>query len=261
MQDKEKLRSFLELIQEIINKEGNEWFHDELALLVNKKLLSEKDRGIKLSAVTVKESGSINKYIENGIIPIIDYSEIDEDNIRLQLEKDCFEMGKIRLGKTEKDYSFLEVCKFAHFQIEALVNYFYRKISSNSIEKAKEMIDNYNSNFKDYGYESIESIPVLSKFFALKEQLQIKNQNFNVLRNIANVRNDIIHRNIENYIDFEKLKNEFSEINNKPPNSRTNKDKEILKDYYKEKFKREEKFTLIMETLGSFKEKIITYIN
>lgn len=96
--NKEYLKLLLEFIAKILNEEGNEWFHDELAILFSKKIISEKDTGIKLSAVTIKELGSIDKYLEEGLIPLIDYSKISDEKVKFQLERDAIEMGKFRLS-------------------------------------------------------------------------------------------------------------------------------------------------------------------
>ena len=52
---KENLMLLLEFISKLLEQDGNEWFHDELAVLFSKKFKSEKDTGIKLSAITIKE--------------------------------------------------------------------------------------------------------------------------------------------------------------------------------------------------------------
>lgn len=136
--DKKNLRYLLKFISNIIDKEGYEWFHDELANLISKKIIIEKDIDIKLSAVTFKHIGSINKYIENGLIPIIDYSVIPNKRVRFQLERDAIEMGKVRLGNFSDSISFSNFCKYAHFQSEELINYYFQSKSDNNVEWVKK---------------------------------------------------------------------------------------------------------------------------
>ncbi len=199
-EDKENLNLLLDFIVQILEQEGNEWFHDELAILFSKKILSEKDTGIKLSAVTIKELGSIERYLNEGLIPIIDYSKISDEKVRFQLERDAIEMGKSRLSNYSGSISFEKFCKYAHFQSEELINYYYQKISNADIEKAKERIKQYNPKFSDQmgydgpPYSSISSIPHSLKQFAISNNLGFeKGHNFTI-SNISKVRNLELHR-------------------------------------------------------------------
>jgi len=128
----EHLKHLIEFISKILDQEGNEWFHDELALLITKKIITEKDTGIKLAAVSIKELGSIDRYIENGIIPIIDFEDIQDDTVKYTLIRDSIEMGKCRFSHFNLEQSFLDFCKYAFFQIEQLVNYYLLKRNCDS---------------------------------------------------------------------------------------------------------------------------------
>jgi len=198
--NKEHLRLLLEFISKILEQEGNEWFHDELAILFSKKFKSEKDTGIKLSAVTIKELGSIEKYLDEGLIPIIDYSNIPDERVRFQLERDAIEMGKCRLSNYDDSISFEKFCKYAHFQSEELINFYYQKVSNGNLEDAKNKIRQYNPKFTDKkgsngtAYSSISSIPHSIKQFAISNNLSF-NKNYNItISNIGKVRNLELHR-------------------------------------------------------------------
>lgn len=208
--NKEHLRLLLEFIAKILEQEGNEWFHDELAILFSKKFKSEKDTGIKLSAVTIKELGSIEKYLEEGLIPIIDYSNIPDERVKFQLERDAIEMGKCRLSNYVDSISFEKFCKYAHFQSEELINFYYQKVSNGDVEDAKKRIIQYNPTFTDRmgingpPYSSISSIPHSIKQFAISNNLGFdSNHNFTI-SNIGKVRNLELHRDSNNKIE-EKL--------------------------------------------------------
>lgn len=195
--NKEQLILLLEFISKILEKEGNEWFHDELAVLFFKKFKSEKDTGIKLSAVTIKEHGSIDKYLDEGLVPIIDYSMISEERVKFQLERDSIEMGKTRLSNYSGSISFEKFCKYAHFQSEELINYYYQKVSRGDISLAKEKIREYNQRFQDRsgrGYSSISSIPHSVKQYAISNQLSFERGHNITISNIGKVRNLELHR-------------------------------------------------------------------
>lgn len=205
---KEHLKLLLEFITKILEQEGNEWFHDELAILFSKKFKSEKDTGIKLSAITLKELGSIEKYLDEGLIPIIDYSMVSDERVKFQLERDAIEMGKTRLSNYLGPISFEKFCKYAHFQSEELINYYFFKTTKGNVEIVKHKIVEYTDVKRDkiQNCLSISSIPYYMKLWALfnKENLN-KSHNF-TLSNIAKVRNLEIHRDSTSQVD-EKLQN------------------------------------------------------
>lgn len=204
--NKEHLRLLLEFISKILEQEGNEWFHDELAILFSKKFKSEKDTGIKLSAVTIKELGSIEKYLDEGLIPIIDYSNISDERVKFQLERDAIEMGKCRLSNYVDSISFEKFCKYAHFQSEELINYYFFKSSSGEVEKVKKDITTYSDIKIDQlsKSNSISSIPHYMKLWAISNKININTEHNFTLGNIAKVRNLEIHRDSNNKIE-EKL--------------------------------------------------------
>lgn len=210
--NKEHLKLLLEFISKILEEEGNEWFHDELAILFSKKFKSEKDTGIKLSAVTIKELGSIEKYLDEGIIPIIDYSNIPDKRVRFQLERDAIEMGKCRLSNYVESISFVKFCKYAHFQSEELINFYYRKVSNDNVEHAINSISEYNNFFSEQmkkngaNYSSISSIPHSIKQFAISNNLGFGNKHNFTISNIAKVRNLELHRDSTRELD-NKLEN------------------------------------------------------
>ncbi len=228
--NKEHLKLLLEFISKILEQEGNEWFHDELAILFSKKFKSEKDTGIKLSAVTIKELGSIEKYLEEGLIPIIDYSNISDERVKFQLERDAIEMGKCRLSNYVDSISFEKFCKYAHFQSEELINYYFFNSSSGEVEKVKKDITTYSDIKIDQlsKSHSISSIPHYMKLWAISNKINIDTEHNFTLGNIAKVRNLEIHRDSNNKIE-EKL----------------------------QRFIKTENYNQVYEALGHLKNKII----
>jgi hypothetical protein len=204
--NKEHLKLLLEFISKILEQEGNEWFHDELAILFSKKFKSEKDTGIKLSAITIKELGSIEKYLDEGLIPIIDYRNISDKRVKLQLERDAIEMGKCRLSNFSDSISFEKFCKYAHFQSEELINYYFFVSSNGDVEKVKTDITTYSEISIDQlsKSNSISSIPHYMKLWALSKKLNILTEYNFTLGNIAKVRNLEIHRDSNSKVE-EKL--------------------------------------------------------
>jgi hypothetical protein len=205
-QSKENLKLLLEFISKLLEQEGNEWFHDELAVLFSKKFKSEKDTGIKLSAVTIKELGSIEKYLDEGLIPIIDYSKISNKRVRFQLERDAIEMGKSRLSNYSGSISFEKFCKYAHFQSEELVNYYFVINSNGDLNSVKQDILDYTKIQKDKikDNSTISSIPHYMKLWALSNKINIINTYNFTLSDLAKVRNLEIHRDSTSHVD-EKL--------------------------------------------------------
>lgn len=204
--NKEHLKLLLEFISKILEEDGNEWFHDELAILFSKKFKSEKDTGIKLSAVTIKELGSIEKYLDEGLIPIIDYNEISDEKVRFQLERDAIEMGKFRLSNFSDSISFEKFCKYAHFQSEELINYYFFVTSKGDVEKVKTDITTYSEITIEQlsKSSSISSIPHYMKLWALSNKINLLTEYNFTLGNIAKVRNLEIHRDSNSKVD-EKL--------------------------------------------------------
>lgn len=225
--NKETLRTLLEFIGDLINREGYEWFHDELSILVSKKILTENDTTIKLSAVTVKEYGSIDKYLEEGLIPMIDYSGISDHKVRLQLQRDAIEMGKVRLGYYAKEMSFIDFCKYAHFQSEELINHYFRKVFNNSlrsaisfIKKNKYIVSHLRDKKKTIDNKrSITEIPLYIRTWAITDEHNVKFISYPLGR-VSDIRNNAVHRDangklkdIEKYNQF-LLEEDYSKVYN-----------------------------------------------
>lgn len=263
-QDKNNLNKLLKFIRELIQQEGNEWFHDELALMVTKSMISEKDNGILFGGVTIKEIGSIEKYIGNEIAPMINYSFIKDERLRFQLQRDCIEMDKIRLGKFQYKIDFFEFCKYAHFQAEGLINYFFGFKSGYNLSKAKDLIiakipsESFKKRVRKS--KSINAINYSSKLIAAKGYLSIPYKTDILLQSIGEVRNDFLHRGVKDNDNFESLHEEAKKIESKEYSYRTKEEKSTYTRYRKEQIKREENYEKVYEALIQLSTEIATKI-
>lgn len=257
---KENLKLLLEFISKILDEDTNGWFHDELALLISKKIITEKDTTLKLSAVTIKEIGSIDRYIENGIIPIIDYSNITDLSVRQTLIRDCVEMGKCRFGKFGQNISFLDFCKYAFFQIEQLVNYYILQINNKQFTNSINYIKTYNTSARIDGKKSISSITFSDKLFAMYIQLGMNIELKSVLDKISYARNNSLHRSTESNIDMKLLYSQFIEAINTHKVNRSDINNNAIKEYNYYKFLEDRDYNLITESIIKLKDLIILNI-
>ena len=141
----EKLKSTLDKIVRLTQQNA------EFGLELRKALQ------IKPSAAGVNNSNDARlKHIESylgldyyvdGQPSLIDYSFVSEAEIRAQLISDNREMMRYRYGTRFHTISFDEFCRYAHLQVEMLLNYFYDKKDSN-LEDVKKHILEHNPSAK-----------------------------------------------------------------------------------------------------------------
>lgn len=256
--NKEHLKLLLEFISQILEHEGNDWFHDELGLLIHKKIISEKDNDIKLSAVTIKEIGSIDRYIESGLIPILDYTLIKDDAVKYTLIRDCVEMGKCRFSHFGQNQSFLEFCKYGFFQVEQLVNYYLLKKNENQLEKAIQYIKTYNPRARTDGKKTISAVAFSDKLFALQTQMGLSIDIKGVLDKVSYARNNSLHRSPEPETELKTLENRFKRAFEKSKAQRNEEDNEIIKEYYFLKFLSDRDYEMVTTSINTLKETILT---
>lgn len=179
----------------------------------------ERYLGLDYKLDTVKPAGTIYNSL--------DYSFIREEGLRDKLYCDFREMMRYRYGTRSHKIDFEEYCRYAHFQLEALTNYFMKEWSLNSkneidIEIAKQNIrENWTEKyeFNLYGtISTIDDIPYQTKVRPILQFLNIKNNIIShpqyiyynvgdVIDNIRKARNACSHRGtqynqiIQNAID------------------------------------------------------------
>lgn len=170
----------------------------------------------------------------NTIYNSIDYSFIGISAVRDKLNSDFREMMRYRFGTRLHKVDFYEFCKYAHYQLEALVNefltsYSLKEDSENDeidIEITKQfIIDNwptwktYQPNFTESTRE-IQQISYDTKISSIMNYLKIDRINISkapyilysfsdVVSNIRNIRNDISHRSAKQEELIEKTINKF----------------------------------------------------
>lgn len=256
--NKEQLGLLLEFISKILEQEGNEWFHDELAILITKKIITEKDSGIKLAAVSIKELGSIDRYIESGVIPIIDFEGIEDDSVKYTLIRDSIEMGKCRFSNFSREQSFLEFCKYAFFQIEQLVNYYLLKKNGNSFAKCKKYIKENNPAALLDRNNTIRSIPFSVKIYAISNQTGLKQEIKGILDKVSYARNNSLHRSPEQEDSLAALTPLFYAAIKKEKELLTPNDQKIIQDYYYLKFVEDRDYNIVTFSILELKKTIVS---
>lgn len=259
MDKKENLKKLLDFVSNIALEEENKWFREKL---LSKIRIEDSHPEI------TKTLSKIEKYLDLEAVEIIDYSDISDSKVRNQLVADNIQMQKYRLGKIGNEINFAEYCRYAHYQAEELVNYFYNKKFQN-FEEVKKFLKKLNI---EVDADAVESISYYYKSKALAKFLSdFKNKHNlskikigDILYKINYVRNEISHRSnssikksddeildqisknnidISGYIDF---------TNN--PNQK------LISDGLNIKFKREQNFAIIATVLYELKTLIIYFV-
>ena len=118
----------------------------------------------------------------------LDYSFVNIPSLCNQLNADFREMMRYRYGTRSHKADFYEYCKYAHFQLEALTNYFMNIWSTpDEPEDAKPDIELAKKNIKEYWIEkyelsfsetqkNIEDIPYQTKIRPILNFLKIKDK-------------------------------------------------------------------------------------
>lgn len=179
----EKLKTTLQKIK-VLSEQNPEFAHELRKMIIGSS-----------SATTVscdnKKIDKIERYLGldynlDSHSPEIDYSKIADSNVRNQLISDYREMLRYRYGVRSHKIDFGEFCKYAHFQAEMLVNYFY---ISKYGDSAVSVLAGKNNYIKP-GCK-LEEVPYTNKLFVFKTEYKYKS---NVLDNVAKARNSINHR-------------------------------------------------------------------
>lgn len=164
---------------------------------------------------------------------VTDYSFINELGVRNQLESDNQEMMRYRYGSRQHKKKFDEFCRYAQFQGEMLINYFYTKREDGELDKIKSHLVHYNpqieSKIKDA--TSIESIPFSYKMWSFINEFGLSafSEFKYAWANIPYVRNNASHRT---------------------PTASTNS------SFFQRKFTKEKPFSLVITSLSVLSETI-----
>lgn len=131
-------------------------------------------------------------YYVDGQPSSVDYSFVNDSGVRAQLVSDNREMMRFRYGTRYHKIDFYEFCRYAHLQVEMLLNYYYDVANRSDMEAIRQHIRKYNSN--GMGVEAADTIigiPFSVKLWAFGKQYNLKIELYN---NIRRVRNKLSHR-------------------------------------------------------------------
>ena len=137
----------------------------------------------------------LDYYVDNQK-SIIDYSFIQEPEVRAQLISDNREMMRFRYGTRYHAISFDEFCRYAHLQAEMLLNYFY-DYKNDNIKSVIAHIKKFNPTANLDTAKSLGSISYNSKLWAFKTEFNIDFKVYTILDYLRKIRNDSSHRSSE----------------------------------------------------------------
>lgn len=131
-------------------------------------------------------------YYVDSMESVIDYTFINESDVRDKLISDNREMMRFRYGTRSHKVDFEEFCRYAQLQAEMLLHYFYAKKDS-SIQDVISHIKQYNekAKFSD-DINSISSISFSVKLWAYNNEFKINIQD--TFDHVREVRNNQSHR-------------------------------------------------------------------
>ena len=127
----------------------------------------------------------------------VDYSFIKLPDVKAQLISDNREMMRFRYGTRYHEIDFAEFCRYAHFQIEMLLNYYYDIANKSDLNSIKEQIKYYNPTAK--GFEDSKSLGAISyntKLWAFNNKHKINRKLREICENLRKVRNELSHRSV-----------------------------------------------------------------
>lgn len=180
----EKLLSTIKKIK--ILSEQNSEFRQEMQKLFGKTVSASvvKDDDRRISHI--EKYLGLDYYVDS-MESIIDYSFINEDEVRDKLISDNREMMRFRFGTRSHKVDFEEFCRYAQLQAEMLLNYFY-STKDVSIQNIISHIKQYNpkANISD-GSTSLSSISFSVKLWAYDSEFKINiRESFDHVREVRN---------------------------------------------------------------------------
>lgn len=260
---KENLDKLVDIVLTICEDKENYWFKEKLLnALQSPRFLSDNSIIYKLN--------NIENFLDINGIQTMDYTDIEDESVRIQLIADNIQMQKYRLGKVNQRVDFEHFCKYAHFQVEELVNYYFHKSYNTFNEivaefEKKSMSINNAKKIEEIPYYQKQQI-ISNKISIIYNQLGIERKiNFrDVFYKINDIRNQLSHRsslNIQKNDDdvlrhIESLDIDLTksfDLYNGEQREWYNKGKNI-------QFKRKSDFRLITDAIYQFKTLIVYFI-
>ena len=146
-------------------------------------------------------------YNTDSVSSVIDYSYIEDPDVKAQLISDNREMLRFRYGTRFHEILFEEFCRYAQLQAEMLINYFYYK-KDLTITEAIKHIKKYNNKAKiEDNLTTLTSIPFSAKLWAFCDEFQLKKakESFDLVRDVRNYQS---HRSpverVFSFFDYQK---------------------------------------------------------
>ena len=190
----EKLKTTIEKIVQLSKQ--NPEFDIELRKALNVGRASNDVPSANKRIEHIEKYLGLDYYVDNQP-SLIDYSFIQESEVRAQLVSDNREMMRFRYGTRYHAICFDEFCRYAHLQVEMLLNYFYDKKNSN-LKEIIEHIKKYNptASFRD-NTKSLGDITYNSKLWSFKSEFELDYKTYIILDYLRRVRNESSHRSPE----------------------------------------------------------------
>lgn len=201
----EKLKSTIDKVVRLANQ--NTEFGEEL----------RKRLGIASSATFVESSPTdaerirlIEKYLGldysmDTIKSAVDYSFVKMSDVCSQLTSDNREMMRFRYGTRYHEIDFDEFCRYAHLQVEMLLNYFYDIKNNSDLQSIKNHLKRYNSTA--LGLDKAVNLGAIAfnvKLWAFDNEIHLDKKVKEVIENLRAVRNELSHRStIKNEFDMD----------------------------------------------------------
>ena len=256
----------LKLIRKIIQEPGNDWFKDSILA----ELLVTGSQEID-SSDWVKKIGLIEAYLRLDGIELIDYSEISNPKVRAQLISDNIEMSRYRFGKINHKIDFGEFCRYAHLQVEELINYLYNTKYAANLEAFKTFIIEHGKLTPQNGQDKINKIKSARKiddvdhsrkFEALRNSLPDfpgkKDFAFTIYK-LNNVRNRLSHRSTISLLTEEEIINLVKEkdLTNKKYGTLNGEENDLKNEYDLIRFIKFADFDKVVKYLTLLKDYVV----
>ena len=189
-------KEFAAGIQEMVLADEDFWKrHGASATLVSDGLDAEIRR--------IKEYLSLDFGIDQEDLE--DYAFVSDKDVRLQLLTDYREMLRFQFGTRSHRIDFLEFCRYAHLQVEMLVNYYFETAFNGNFGMMIDAMKEQYANFKVAEKASnISEVFFKSKLFYLMNIFGWARNDISVYLNVYEVRNRQSHRSLRSNKDLIK---------------------------------------------------------
>ena len=200
----EKLISTVHKIKKLA--EQNPEFRQEMQRFFGKTVSASVHNGYDERITHIEKYLGLDYYTDS-MPSVIDYSFIQEPDVRTQLISDNREMLRFRHGTRFHEILFEEFCRYAQLQAEMLINYFYYHKDStvaNAISHIKRFFPNAQINSNTF---SLASIPFNTKLWSYCDEFHHKKVK-EVFDYVREVRNYQSHRSPSgqefSFFDYQK---------------------------------------------------------